>query len=209
MEIFEYHNGAKGGCVCVPEVDNKDSWATLEKKLCEFFLGKTESMPGKEAVAGGGGFEKSTGNQRSQILKKLSDCVKSGSDLLSGKQFPNLTSNFKQKERLGGFDFNKKSNISTQLRVGRPVRDTKWSWTQAHFALKITVDFKGAGRSVCWADKTQPISDGTISLDTNREFGPPAAHQAQPVISNTALGTSRVGDVVPNVCQSSWEMGEG
>ena len=25
MEIFEYHNGAKGGCVCVPEVDNKDS----------------------------------------------------------------------------------------------------------------------------------------------------------------------------------------
>ena len=210
MEIFEYHNGAKGGCVCVPEVDNKDSWATLEKKLCEFFLGKTESMPGKEAVAGGGGFEKSTCNQRSQILKKLNDCVKSGSDLLSGKQFPNLTSNFTQKERLGGFDFNKKSNISTQLRVGWPVRDTKWSWTQAHFALKITVDFEGAGRrSVCWADKTQPISDGTISLDTNREFGPPAAHQAQPVISNTALGTSRVGDVVPNVCQSSWEMGEG
>ena len=196
--------------MCVPEVDNKDSWATLEKKLCEFFLGKTESMPGKEAVAGGGGFEKSTGNQRSQIWKKLNDCVKSGSDLLSGKQFPNLTSNFKQKERLGGFDFNKKSNISTQLRVGWPVRDTKWSWTQAHFALKITVDFEGAGRrSVCWADKTQPISDGTISLDTNHEFGPPSAHQAQPVISNTALGTSRVGDVVPNVCQSSWEMGEG
>ena len=44
---------------------------------------------------------------------------------------------------------------------------------------------------------------------SNREFGPPAAHQAQPVISNKALGTSRVGDVVPIVCQSSWEMDEG
>lgn len=72
----------------VPGGDNNDSWATLEKKLCEFFLGKTESMLGKEVVAGGGRFEKSTGNQRSQVWKKLNDCMKSGSDLLSGKQFP-------------------------------------------------------------------------------------------------------------------------
>lgn len=99
------------------------------------------------------------------------------------------------------------SQGSSFLRVGRPVRETKWSWTQANFAIKITVDLEGAGRrSVCWADKTQPISDGSISLDTNHEF---VAHQAQPVISNTALGTSRVGDVVPKVCQSSWEVGEG
>lgn len=53
----------------VPGGDNNDSWATLEKKLCEFFLGKTESMLGKEVVAGGGGFEKSTGNQTS--LEKI------------------------------------------------------------------------------------------------------------------------------------------
>nr|POF06265.1 hypothetical protein CFP56_75259 [Quercus suber] len=106
-KISEYHNGAKRGCLRVPEGGKKGGWATLEKKLCAFFLGKSESMPGKEAVAGGGGFDNFTGNQRSRVWQKLNDCMNSGSDLLSGKQFPNLTSTLKQKEKSGGFDLQK------------------------------------------------------------------------------------------------------
>ena len=34
---LEYHNGARRGCLCVPEGRNKGSWAFFEMKLHEFF----------------------------------------------------------------------------------------------------------------------------------------------------------------------------
>ena len=36
-ETSKYHNGAKRGCLHVPKGDNKGGWATLKKKLHEFF----------------------------------------------------------------------------------------------------------------------------------------------------------------------------
>ena len=54
--------------VCMPpEGFRKGGWAFLERKLCEFFLGKSTSRLGKEVVAGGGGFGKSIGNSRSHF----------------------------------------------------------------------------------------------------------------------------------------------
>ena len=51
-----------------PEGFRKGGWAFLERKLCEFFLGKSTSRLGKEVVAGGGGgFGKSIGNSRSHF----------------------------------------------------------------------------------------------------------------------------------------------
>ena len=81
---LEYHNGARRGCLCVPEGRNKGSWAFFEMKLHEFFLGKSASRPGKEAVIGGGGLEKSTGNSRNQIWKNLNGDVKLGRELYPG-----------------------------------------------------------------------------------------------------------------------------
>jgi len=43
-------------------------------------LGSFGSQPGKEVVVGGGGFEKSIGNQRCQVWKKLNDLKNIGSD---------------------------------------------------------------------------------------------------------------------------------
>ena len=60
VEISEYHNGARRGCLCVLEGRNKGGWAFFEMKLREFFLGKSTSRLGMEVVAGGGGLEKST-----------------------------------------------------------------------------------------------------------------------------------------------------
>ena len=51
MEISEYHNGARHGCLRVPEGFNKGGRAFLEVKLRDFFLGKSASRPGKEVVA--------------------------------------------------------------------------------------------------------------------------------------------------------------
>ena len=81
VEISKYHNGARRGCLCVPEGRNKGGWAFFEMKLREFFLGKSASRLGKEAVAGGGGLEKSTGNSRNQIWKNLNGDVKLGREL--------------------------------------------------------------------------------------------------------------------------------
>ena len=72
--------------------------------LRDIFLGKSASRPGKEVVAGGGGFEKSIGNPRNQVWKEFNGNVKSRSDLCLEKQFPNLFGNLNQ-ERFGGFNF--------------------------------------------------------------------------------------------------------
>ena len=47
VEISEYHNGARRGCLHVPEGLHKGGWAFLQKKLSDFFLGKPVSRPGK------------------------------------------------------------------------------------------------------------------------------------------------------------------
>ena len=64
MEISEYHNGARHGCLRAPKGFCKGGWAFLQRKLCEFFffLGKSTSRPGKEVAASGGGSGKSTSN---------------------------------------------------------------------------------------------------------------------------------------------------
>ena len=80
MEISEYHNGARSGCLQVPKEVKKGGWASLEMRLREFFLGKKASRPGKEVVAGGGGFEKSVSNQNSQVWKVLKDHENLGFD---------------------------------------------------------------------------------------------------------------------------------
>ena len=62
--LYEYHNGARSGCLQVLEEVKKGGWASLEVRLREFFLGKKVSRPGKEVVASGGGFEKSISNHK-------------------------------------------------------------------------------------------------------------------------------------------------
>ena len=64
MEISEYHNGARCGCLRVPEGFHMGGWAFLERKLSDFFLGKPVSRSVKEAAAGGGRFAKPTGIPR-------------------------------------------------------------------------------------------------------------------------------------------------
>ena len=66
---------------------------------------ESTSRPGKEVIASGGGFGKSTCNSRNQVWEEFNRHVKSGSDLCLEKQFPNLFGNINQKERFGGFDF--------------------------------------------------------------------------------------------------------
>lgn len=56
-------------------------------------------------VANGGGFEKSSGNQSTQVWEIQNDHIKSRKAISSEKQFPKLTSNFRQMDRFGGFDF--------------------------------------------------------------------------------------------------------
>ena len=131
VEISKYHNRARRGCLCVPEGRNKGGWAFFEMKLREFFLGKSASRLGKEAVAGGGGLEKSTGNSRNQIWKNLNGDMKSGRELCLENRFPNIPRKLNQKESFRGFDFLQNSN---KLPINScPLRGLVARWTQAHF----------------------------------------------------------------------------
>lgn len=67
--VSEYHNGARRGCLRVPAGVKSGGLALLEARFREFFLGFHLSRLGKEVVAVGGGFEKSTSYQRSQVWK--------------------------------------------------------------------------------------------------------------------------------------------
>ena len=98
VEISEYHNGARRGCVWVLEGVKLGGWALLESRLCGFFLGK-------EVAAAGGGFEKSISNQRSQFWKKLNDHKNIGSDSRYEKQFPQLADVSNRTETFEGFYF--------------------------------------------------------------------------------------------------------
>ena len=179
MEISEYHNRARHGCLRVPEGFHKGGWAFLERKLCDFFLGKNVSRPGKEVAAGGGRFAKPTGNPRIHDWKDINGHVILGSDLDLEKQFPKLAGTLNQKEGFGGFDFIPKTNISTHLVSGRPMRVSTMKWTKAHFSLNISVDLEGKGqRVVKWATFVQPKS---VKID----------------ITPTALGLAKQADCGP------------
>nr|POE91495.1 hypothetical protein CFP56_14605 [Quercus suber] len=169
VEISEYHNGARRGCLRVPEGFHKGGWAFLERQLCDFFFGKQVSRPGKEVDAGGGRFANPTGNPRNQGWKDINGHMKLG-DLDLEKQFPKPAGTLNQKEGFGGFDFIPKTNISTHLVSGRPMRVSTLKWTKAHFSLNISVDFEGRGqRMVKWANFVQPKS---VKDDiTHTDFG--------------------------------------
>ena len=81
MEISEYHNGARRGCLHVLEGFHKGGWAFLERKLSDFFLREPVSMPGKEVAASGSRFVKPIGNPRNHVWKDINGHVKLGSDL--------------------------------------------------------------------------------------------------------------------------------
>ena len=169
MEISEYHNGARRGCLCVPKGRNKGGWAFFEMKLCEFFLEKSASRPGKEAIAGGSGLEKSTGNSRNQIWKNLNGDMKLGRELCLKNQFPNIPRKLNQKESFGGFDFLQNSNKPPINSC--PLHGPATRWTQAHFSLKITAVFDGnTQHKVRWSTFVKP---------TKAKLGPLTSDQTQ------------------------------
>ena len=105
VEISEYHNGARHGCLRIPEGFHKGGWAFLERKLSDFFLGKLVSRSEKEVADGGGRFVKPTSNPRNHVWKDINGHMKLGSDLDLEKQFPKLSGTLNQKEGFGGFYF--------------------------------------------------------------------------------------------------------
>nr|POE94931.1 hypothetical protein CFP56_64998 [Quercus suber] len=198
VEISEYHNGARRGCLCVPEGRNKGGWAFFELKLREFFLGKSASRPGKEVVAGGGGLETSTGNSRNQIWKNLNGGTKSGRELCLEDQFPNIPKNLNQKESFGGFDSLQNSN-KHPINIC-PLRGPSARWTQAHFSLKITAAFDGhTQRQVRWSNLVKPTEAklGLVHSDLAQRAEPTKAQNE--FLKNLERLTER----------SSWEVGEG
>ena len=87
------------------------------------------------------------------------------------RQFPKLAGTLNQKEGFGGFDFIPKTNISTHLVFGRPMRVSTLKWTKAHFSLNISMDLDGRGqRVVKWANFVQPKS--VVDDKTSTELGP-------------------------------------
>ena len=73
MEISEYCHGTRRGCLRVPEGVKKAGWALLHLHLREYFLGKTTSRPGKEAVAGDGVSFNSTGNLKPKGWQNINE----------------------------------------------------------------------------------------------------------------------------------------
>ena len=43
MEIFEYHNGERRGCLQVPEGTEIGGWTLFRRRLRDYFLGKTNA----------------------------------------------------------------------------------------------------------------------------------------------------------------------
>ena len=102
MEISEYHNGARRGCLRVPKGTKIGAWALFGTRLCDHFLGKTTSGLEKKVVAGDDEFEKAVDMQKSQVWKKFKGHENKGSDLCFVKQFPNITDQINQPKTLGG-----------------------------------------------------------------------------------------------------------
>ena len=144
VEISEYRNGERSGCLRVPKGINMGGWAFLETKQCIFFFGKSASRLGKEVAAAVGGHEKSIGNSRNHVRKKINEDMKVGRELCQENQLPNISGTINQKKRFWGFDFFQKSNNPTLLKCSRPLRGPSAKWTQAHFPFKIIVAFDRA-----------------------------------------------------------------
>ena len=53
MEISEYHNGARRGCLRVPEGTKIGGWNLFGRRLCDYFLGKMNAGSMEKVVAGG------------------------------------------------------------------------------------------------------------------------------------------------------------
>lgn len=86
-------------------------------------------------MAGGGGIDKSTGDQRPSVWQTFNVHEKLGRDLIFEKQLPKLYSNFNQKERYGGSDIIKKSNFPTHLKCCRPLGATRVRWNHFFWLL--------------------------------------------------------------------------
>nr|POE66584.1 hypothetical protein CFP56_32793 [Quercus suber] len=104
MEISEYHNGARRGCLRVPEGTKIGGWTLFGRRLRDYFLGKSNAGPVEKVVAGGGEFEKAGDMQNPQVWKKLNGRENKGSNLRFVKYLPNITGQRNQFESLGGFD---------------------------------------------------------------------------------------------------------
>nr|POE73585.1 hypothetical protein CFP56_44901 [Quercus suber] len=203
VEIFEYHNGARRGCLRVPEGTKIGGWTLFGRRLRDYFLGKSNAGLVEKVVAKGGEFEKAGDMQNPQVWKKLNGHKNKGSNLRFVKYLPNITGQRNQFESLGGFDVSKKAISASVSTTGRPVRVSHLKWTQAHFCLKITIDLMGEGkRTVSWG-KFQPI----VSK-------PDQAHQ--PIRENGSGQPSldisrhiRIGDGSDDLQISEWVTGEG
>ena len=53
MEIFEYHNGARSGCLQVPEGTEIGGWTLFRRRLRDYFLGKTNAGSVEKVMAEG------------------------------------------------------------------------------------------------------------------------------------------------------------
>ena len=53
MQISEYHNGARRGCLRVLEGTKIGGWTLFGRRLCDYFLGKTNARSMEKVVAGG------------------------------------------------------------------------------------------------------------------------------------------------------------
>ena len=204
MEIFEYHNGARRGCLRVLEGTKIGGWTLFRRRLRDYFLGKTNAGPVEKVVAGGGEFEKAVDLQKPPVWKKLNGLENKGSNLRLVKHLPNITGQHNQFESLGGFDEVSKKTISASVSTaGRPVRVSHLKWTQAHFCLKISIDLVGEGkRTVSWG-KLQPIaSRPNQAHQTNRENG-----LGQP--SFDISSHIRISDGSDDLQISEWVTGEG
>ena len=188
VEISEYHNGAKQGCLRVPKGTVIDSWALFGTRLRDYFLGKTTSNLEKKVVAGSGEFEKIVDMQKSQVWKRIKRRGNKGSDLHFVKHFLNITDQINQSESLGGFDFTKKSTCASVSAAGGPVHASH---------LRVSGLFLGG--------KTQPIVSGPSQVQAQhtatREKG-----SGQPTIALPRQ--SSVGEKDDNMRSTLWETGE-
>nr|POF09045.1 hypothetical protein CFP56_38626 [Quercus suber] len=111
VEISEYHNGARRGCLRVPEGTKIGGWTLFGRRLRDYFLGKSNAGPMEKVVARGGEFEKAGDIQNPQVWKKLNGHENKGSNLRFVKYLPSITGQRNQFESLGGFD-----DVSKKLR---------------------------------------------------------------------------------------------
>ena len=201
VEISEYHNGARRGCLRVLEGSKIGGWTLFRRRLCEYFLGKTIAGSEEEVVAGGREFEKAVDMQKLQVWKKLNGHESKGSNLRVVHQLPNIIDQCNQFESLGGFDASK--NSASMSTAGRPVRANHLKWTQAHFCLKISIDLVGEGkRTVSWGNLQPIVSQPAQAHQPKRENG------SGQILFDVSKHVC-MGDGSDNLQLKEWVTGEG